>query len=267
MSVLNVCHRDCGIGHSVVDDCIHWYCHGISREDLQLYLAWREEHPGSAFQCKSWLPLGGARLTWLCEDPLFDKFLCTAERKIFLEQKKRVKRRGFVSPTNYIPQIPVLCITRENRHSCIFTISSIPTTGAKYRISPQRSRWGQSAGKSNIRAKKCAVSVGKAGSASAPLGERYCYFLAVIALVQLEHLVPTYKLDIFYSLNILYKLKILQRLKTDSTSWGGTFMKQVRMSTTSACSTHGISKCKPELSTGQRSTEIEIFLLVRDRCR
>ena len=91
--------------------------------------------------------------------------------------------------------------------------------------------------------------------------------LAVMAVVQLEHLVPMYKLDIFNSLKILYKLKILQRSKTDSTSWGGTFMKQVRMSTTSACSTHGISKCKPELSTGQRSTEIEIFLLVRDRCR
>ena len=29
------------------------------------------------------------------------------------------------------------------------------------------------------------------------------------------------------------------------TSCGGTFMKQVRMSTTSACSTQGISKCKP----------------------
>ena len=153
MSVLNVCHRDCGIGHSVVDNCIHRYCHGISRENLQLYLALREELPGSAFQSKPWLPLGEARLTWLCEDPLFDKFLCTAERKIFLEQKKRVKRRGFVCPTNYIPQIPVLCITRENRHSCIFTISSIPTTGAKYRISPQRPRWGQSASKSNIRAK------------------------------------------------------------------------------------------------------------------
>ena len=197
----------------------------------------------------------------MCGDPLFDKFLCTAERKIFLEQKKRVKRRGFVFPTNYIPQIPVLCITRENRHSCIFTISSIPTTGAKYRISPQRSRCGHSASKSSTRAKKCAVSVGKECSASAPLGERHCYFLAVIALVQLEHLAPTYKLNIFY------KLKILQRLKTNSTSWGGTFMKQVRMSTTSACSTQGISKCKPELSTGQRSTEIEIFLLVRDRCR
>ena len=204
VSVLNVCHRDCGIGHPVVDNCIHRYCHGISRENLQLFLTWREEHPELAFQCKPSLPLGEARLTWLCGDPLFDKFLCTAERKIFLEQKKRVKRRGFVSPTNYIPQIPVLCITRENRHSCIFTISSIPTTGAKYRISPQRSRCGQSASKSNMRAKKCAVSVGKAFSASVPLGERYFYYsccdctcaawtsctnVQVGHLLQFEHLV------------------------------------------------------------------------------
>ena len=43
----------------------------------------------------------------------------------------------------------------------------------------------------------------------------------------------------------LFKVLLLLLLLL-TTSCGGTFIKQVRMSTTSACSTQGISKCKPD---------------------
>ena len=122
VSVLHICHRDRGVGHPVVDHSVHWHCHWISCQNLEY----------SSFQtgkrCSGWLPLVEAHLRWLFEDQPFDRFLCTAEQKIFLEKRKRVKHCGMwiCLRSKLHSRIPLLCTARENRR-CIFTISSIPT--------------------------------------------------------------------------------------------------------------------------------------------
>ena len=42
-------------------------------------------------------------------------------------KRKRVKQMWICLRTKLHSRIPLLCTTRENRHRCIFTISSIPT--------------------------------------------------------------------------------------------------------------------------------------------
>ena len=89
VGIFHIGYTNSGIRHPVIDHCVNGHCHRVFGQHLK-------EPTETLFNHKSKfkvIPPEEEPLEWLSWDPLFDRFLCRAEQKIFLKLKKIIHKK------------------------------------------------------------------------------------------------------------------------------------------------------------------------------